>query len=178
MATMVGEPYVNHVPTLTGGVGRAALTGFYGGHFIHSNPGDAGLELVSRTVGVDRVVDEFVFGCTHDREVDWLIPGIPPTGRALRIPFTSVVNIRGDRLYHEHISWDQGTVLRQLGLLPEYLPFPYPLPDGRQSGKDGKQFEYRVPVVGVETAQKLVDENAVPSNEMLEHTIREVDASK
>lgn len=72
MATMVGEPYVNHVPTLTGGVGRAALTVFYRDHFIHSNAGDAGLELVSRTVGVDRVVDEFLFGCTHEREVDWL----------------------------------------------------------------------------------------------------------
>lgn len=72
MATMVGEPYVNHVPTLTGGVGRAALTAFYRDHFIHSNAADAGLELVSRTVGVDRVVDEFLFGCTHEREVDWL----------------------------------------------------------------------------------------------------------
>ena len=72
MATMVGEPYVNHVPTLTGGVGRAALMAFYRDHFIHSNAADAGLELVSRTVGVDRVVDEFLFGCTHEREVDWL----------------------------------------------------------------------------------------------------------
>ncbi|KAK0732223.1 hypothetical protein B0H67DRAFT_549832 [Lasiosphaeris hirsuta] len=179
MATMVAEPYVNNVPTLTGGVGRAVLTNFYRGHFIFSNPDDAGMELVSRTVGIDRVVDEFVFGCTHDREIDWMIPGIPPTGKKLSVPVTSVVNIRGDRLYHEHIAWDQGTVLRQLGLLPDYLPFPYPLPDGRQSGKDGKQFEYRVPVSGAETALKLVDENGVPSNQMLGHAIREVaDTSK
>ncbi|KAK1832516.1 hypothetical protein QBC39DRAFT_404270 [Podospora conica] len=170
MATMVTEPYVNHVPTLTGGVGRAALTAFYRDHFIHSNAGDAGLELVSRTVGVDRVVDEFLFGCTHEREVDWLIPGIPPTGRKLSIPFTSVVNIRGDRLFHEHISWDQGTVLRQLGLMPEYLPFPYPVP----GDEDGRRWEYRVPVAGVDTARKLVDEHAVPSNGMLAFGVREV----
>lgn len=72
MATMVDEPYVNHVPTLTGGIGRAKLTRFYRDHFIFSNPDDAALELVSRTVGIDRVVDEFLFNCTHDRVIDWL----------------------------------------------------------------------------------------------------------
>ena len=101
------------------------------------------------------------------------IPGIPPTGRKISVPMTSIVNIRGDRLYHEHIAWDQGTVLRQLRLLPEYLPFPYALPDGREPG-NGLGFEYRVPVAGVETARKMVDENALPSNEMLEYAVREV----
>jgi carboxymethylenebutenolidase len=72
MGTMVDEPYVNHVPVLTGGMGRDALTKFYRERFIFSNPADAALELVSRTVGVDRVVDEFVFSITHDRVVDWL----------------------------------------------------------------------------------------------------------
>lgn len=72
MATMVQEPYVNHVPTLTGGIGRKSLTEFYAQHFIFNNPEDTALELVSRTVGVDRVIDEFVFSFTHDREIDWL----------------------------------------------------------------------------------------------------------
>lgn len=72
MATMVEEPYVNHVPTLTGGIGRSKLTTFYRDHFIFSNSDDAALELVSRTVGVDRIVDEFLFNCTHDRVIDWL----------------------------------------------------------------------------------------------------------
>lgn len=69
---MVAEPYVNHVPTLTGGIGHAKLSDFYRHHFIFNNPADTELEPVSRTVGVDRVVDEFIFKCTHDREVDWL----------------------------------------------------------------------------------------------------------
>ncbi|GAB1318382.1 hypothetical protein MFIFM68171_08592 [Madurella fahalii] len=172
MATMVEEPYVNHVPTLTGGIGRVKLTSFYRDHFIFSNPDDAALELVSRTVGIDRIVDEFLFNCTHDRVIDWLIPGIPPTFQPLSIPFTSIVNIRGDRLYHEHIAWDQGTVLRQLKLLPEYLPFPYALPGGKEPEK-GNRFEYRVPVAGVETARKLVDENSCPSNGLLEFSVRE-----
>lgn len=91
----------------------------------------------------------------------------------MEVPFTAVVNIRGDRLYHEHISWDQGTVLRQLGLLPEYLPFPYELPDGK-SPAPGKRFEYRVPVLGTETANKMRDRNSVPSNQMFDFKIREV----
>lgn len=72
MATMVEEPYVNHIPTLTGGIGRAVLTEFYRDHFIFSNPPDTELKLVSRTVGIDRVVDEFLFEATHDRTIDWL----------------------------------------------------------------------------------------------------------
>ena len=72
MSTMVQEPYVNHVTTITGGVGRERLTHFYRHHFIFCNPEDADLELVSRTIGVDRVVDEFNYKLTHDRQVDWL----------------------------------------------------------------------------------------------------------
>lgn len=90
------------------------------------------------------------------------------------MPFTSVVNIRGDRLFHEHIAWDQATLLRQLGLLPEYLPFPYPLPGGRTVAP-GRKLEYRLPVAGVETAQKLTDENSVESNQMFGYAVREVD---
>lgn len=84
------------------------------------------------------------------------------------------MNIRGDRLYHEHIAWDQATVLVQLGLMPEYLPYPYALPGGQLPGP-GKRFEYRVPAAGVETAMKLQDEHAVPSNGMFEFKVREVD---
>ncbi|KKK15204.1 hypothetical protein ARAM_002023 [Aspergillus rambellii] len=176
MATMVQEPYVNDVPTLTGGIGRASLSKFYRENFIFNNPDDSELELVSRTVGVDRVVDEFIFCLTHNKVIDWMLPGIPPTGKPLRIPFTAVVNIRGDRLYHEHIAWDQATALMQLGLLPEYLPFPYPLPDGRKPAP-GKRFEYRVPAAGVETAIKLQHEHLVPSNEMFNLQLREINDS-
>lgn len=104
------------------------------------------------------------------------IPGIPPTGKKLQIAFTAVVNIRGDRLYHEHIAWDQASVLVQLGLMPEYLSFPYPLKDGTKP-KLGKKFEYRVPAAGIETVQKMLDKNGVKSNEMFAYRIREVDAS-
>ncbi|KAK2747923.1 hypothetical protein FQN57_001514 [Myotisia sp. PD_48] len=175
MGTMVQEPYVNHIPTMTGGIGRARLQNFYRYHFIWNNPEDSKLELISRTVGVDRVIDEFIFCFAHTKTIDWLAPGIPPTGKDVRLPMVSVVNVRGDRLHHEHIWWDQANLLVQLGLMPEYLPFPYPLENG-QTPAPGKIFEYRVPAAGIKAAKKFANEHSVESNEMLEYTIREVDA--
>ena len=97
---------------------------------------------------------------------------MPPTFKRLELAFTAVVNIRGDRLCHEHISWDQAGALRQLGLLPEYLPFPYALPDGR-TASPGKSFYYQLPVAGVETAEKMKDRGSVASNEMFKYQIIE-----
>ena len=144
MTTMVAEPYVNHIPTMTGGVGYTELLRFYKHHFIPTTPADARLVPVSRTVGVDRLVDEFVFTFTHDREIDWLLPGVPPTHRRIEIPMLAVVRFRGDKLYNEHIYWDQATVLVQAGLLDPGL----------------------LPVAGVETARKLLDES-LPSNTLM-----------
>ncbi|KEF60124.1 carboxymethylenebutenolidase [Exophiala aquamarina CBS 119918] len=163
MSTMVQEPYVNHVPTLTGGVGREPLSNFYRDSFIFSNSADTELELISRTVGIDRVIDEFIFKFTHTQEIPWMLPGVPATNLPLQLPFTAVVNIRGDRLYHEHISWDQGTALKQLGLLPDYMPFPYPVP----GVVGGTKTEYRLPITGLDTARKIRDRNSVPSNDMI-----------
>jgi carboxymethylenebutenolidase len=145
MATMVAEPYVNHVPTMTGGVGYTDLHRFYKNHFVNSNPDDTMLIPVSRTVGADRVVDELIFEFTHDREIDWMLPGIEPTGKRVRVPLVGIINFRGPKLYHEHIYWDQASVLVQIGLLD---------PKG-------------LPVAGVATAEKLVDER-LPSNELME----------
>ncbi|KAF9569437.1 NTF2-like protein [Agrocybe pediades] len=161
MGTMVAEPYVNHIPTMTGGIGRKALTEFYRDHFIFSNPEDVSLQVVSRTVGPDRVIDEFVSHLTHTRTIDWLLPGVPPTGRKLAIPMMAVVNIRGDRLYNEHIWWDQATALKQAGVLPSYVPFT----DSNASASDGPKL-LRLPVAGVESANMLIDESKGTSNEM------------
>ncbi|KAJ7581138.1 NTF2-like protein [Mycena floridula] len=156
MGTMVAEPYVNHVPTMTGGIGRKNLSKFYRDHFIFANPADTEMQLISRTVGADRIVDEFIFKFTHDRTIDWLLPGVPPTGKKLAIPMLGVINVRGDRLYHEHIWWDQATVLLQAGLIPSHVPFPL----------EGGQQTLRLPAAGVETARLLADETDGKSNEM------------
>jgi carboxymethylenebutenolidase len=144
MATMVTEPYVNHVPTMTGGVGYSELHRFYKNHFLAKLPKDTRIVPVSRTVGADRVADELLLCFTHDIEIDFLLPGVPPTGKYVEIPTVAVVCFRGDRLYHEHIYWDQASVLVQIGLLD---------PKG-------------LPVAGVETARKLVDKTR-PSNTLM-----------
>ena len=117
MATMVAEPYVNHIPTMTGGVGQQALRKFYLENFIFSNPPDTALVPISRTVGPTQVVDEMLFTFTHTTEVPWMLPGVAPTGRRVEIPLLAVVKFRGNKLYHEHIYWDQASVLVQVGLL-------------------------------------------------------------
>ncbi|KAL6897721.1 hypothetical protein GGI43DRAFT_424057 [Trichoderma evansii] len=154
MATMVAEPYVNHVPTMTGGIGREKLTAFYRDYFIFCNPPDTTLKTVSRTIGPDRIVDEFIFCCTHTTEIPALIPKIAPTNKPLAIPTVGIINIRGDRLYHEHILWDQATVLRQLDILPTHLPY--------------EGVSIKLPVGGAETARLLFDERDGKSNEMIE----------
>lgn len=144
LATMVGEPYVNHVPVMTGGTGFQELGRFYANHFIPQMPKDTSLVPISRTIGADRVVDEMIFSFTHDEEIDWMLPGIPPTGKKVEIPLIAVVNFRGSKLYHEHIYWDQASVLVQIGKLD---------PTG-------------LPVAGVETADKVKDKT-LPSNTLM-----------
>ena len=93
MATMVAEPYVNHVPTMTGGVGHEALKRFYANHFIGANPPDFAMEPISRTVGADRIVDEFIVRFTHTTQVDWMLPRVAPTGRKVEVPMVAIVTI-------------------------------------------------------------------------------------
>jgi carboxymethylenebutenolidase len=146
MATMVAEPYVNHIPTMTGGVGQEALRQFYANHFIGANPPDFAMIPVSRTVGTDRIVDEFVVRFTHTTQVDWMLPRVAPTGRKVEIPMVAIVQFQGDKLAHEHIYWDQAAVLVQVGLLE---------PTG-------------LPVTGVDQAQKVLDKT-LPTNQLLQN---------
>jgi carboxymethylenebutenolidase len=117
MRTMVDEPYVWHVPALTGASGGEAVRQFYVSQFIGHTPADAVLRPISRTVSSDRVIDEFVLEFTHDAEVPFMLPGVPPTGRKIRVPTVVVMGFKGEKITHEHIYWDQATVLVQLGLL-------------------------------------------------------------
>jgi carboxymethylenebutenolidase len=144
MATMVAEPYVNHVPTMTGGVGHDQLKRFYKYHFIGGNPPDTTLTPISRTVGVDRIVDEMLFRFTHTSAVDWMLPGIAPAGKTVEVALVAIVQFRDGKLVHEHIYWDQASVLMQVGLLDA-------------AG---------LPVAGAEAARKVLDKS-LPSNALM-----------
>ncbi len=142
--TMVEDAYVNHIPTMTGGVGKKELAKFYGDQFIPQMPDDTEMTPVSRTIGYDRLVDEMIFKFTHTKEMDWMLPGVPPTGKRVEIPLVAIVHFRHNKLAHEHIYWDQASVLVQLGLLD-----------------DGQ-----LPIAGVEIAHKVLD-NTNPSNTLI-----------
>lgn len=149
--TMVANPHVNHVPVMTGGVGRRQLEHFYAKYFIPGMPADVELVPISRTVGYQSIVDEFVFRCTHTVQMDWMFPGVPPTGRRLEVVTVVIISFEGLKMHHEHIHWDQATALVQLGLLD---------PAG-------------LPVAGVETAHKMLDMGAAASNLLMKRTIRD-----
>ena len=142
--TMVEDAYVNHMPVLTGGTGRAELREFYSKRFIPQMPPDTEMTPISRTIGKDQLVDEMVFKFTHTIKMDWMLPGIAPTGKRVEIPLVVIVHFREDRLAHEHIYWDQASVLVQLGLLDDS----------------------RLPVAGIETARKALNPS-LPSNELI-----------
>ena len=133
LATMVDDAYVNHVPVLTGGVGKDALRIFYSVDFIPTMPPDTKLTPISRTVGDEQLVDEMIFSFTHTQEMPWMLPGVPPTNRHVEVALVAIVRFRDGKLAHEHIYWDQASVLKQLGLLTDP----------------------GLPVVGVESADKV-----------------------
>ena len=144
LATMVAEAYVNHVPVMTGGVGHAELRHFYSTHFIPKMPPDMAMTPLSRTIGTDRLVDEMVIRFTHTVEIDWMLPGVAPTGRRVEVALVVIVHFRDGKLAHEHIYWDQASVLAQLGLIDAAS----------------------LPVAGAESARKTLDPS-LPANTLI-----------
>jgi carboxymethylenebutenolidase len=122
LATMTAEPYVNLVPLMIGARGRVELHDFYANHFLSQIPPDMEMVTVSRTIGQGRVVDELIMRFTHSIRLDWVLPGIPPTGKRVELPFVVIVQFEDDKVAHEHLYWDQASVLVQVGLLDRTLP--------------------------------------------------------
>lgn len=147
MATMVADSHVNHVPTMTGGVGFSEISDFYARFFIPHMPPDTQTVPVSRTIGENQIVDEMIFTFTHTIPMDWMLPGVPPTGKRVEVPLVAIIGFRDGKVSHEHIYWDQASVLVQLGLLDAS----------------------KLPVAGADTARKIADPKR-RSNELIERT--------
>jgi carboxymethylenebutenolidase len=146
LATMVEDAYVNHIPVMTGGVGKPALREFYSKYFIPQMPPDIELAPVSRTIGTNQLVDEMLVKFTHTIQMDWMLPGIAPTGKRIEVAVVAIVQFRDGKLAHEHLYWDQASVLVQLGMLDPVT----------------------LPVVGVDSARKVLDPS-LPSNALIDH---------
>lgn len=118
MATMTAQPINVNVPLLSGGAGADEVRAYYADQFIPKNPPDATITLLSRTIGTDRIVDEMIFAFTHTTQMDWMLPGIAPTGRHVEVPLVVIVEFQDGKIASEHVYWDQASVLVQLGLVP------------------------------------------------------------
>jgi carboxymethylenebutenolidase len=136
MATMTADPHLHNVPSMVGGVGRDGVRNFYKNHLVGKFfPPDIKMTNVSSTVGDTQIVDELVISFTHTTPIDWMLPGVAPTGKPVEIAVVVVVGFNDGKISHEHIFWDQASVLVQIGLID---------PKG-------------LPVVGAESARKLLD---------------------
>jgi carboxymethylenebutenolidase len=136
MAAMTADPHLHNVPSMVGGVGRDGVRNFYKNNLVGKFfPPDVKMTNVSSTVGDTQIVDELVISFTHTTPIDWMLPGVAPTGKPVEVAVAVVVGFKDGKISHEHIFWDQASVLVQIGLID---------PKG-------------LPVVGAESARKLLD---------------------
>jgi carboxymethylenebutenolidase len=149
MATMTGNPRVTIVPTMIGGKGPEELHNFYARHFLNQIPPDIEIVPLSRTVGQGRVVDEMVIRFTHTVQMDWVLPGVAPTGKRIEFAMVVIVHSEGDRISAENLYWDNATILLQAGLLTDS----------------------KLPVLGAESARNMIN-HAAPLNELIRRTRR------
>src|SRR5258708_29489474 len=141
MATMTDNPHLNHVSSMAGGVGREGVRAFYRDHLVGKFfPPDVKMTNVSTTVGCDQVVNELILSFTHTTTIDWMLPGVAPTGKHVEMAVVVIVGFKDGKISHEHIYWDQASVLVQTGLLD---------PKG-------------LPVSGVESARKVLNPKLPP----------------
>ncbi|MBD2653372.1 MULTISPECIES: ester cyclase [Synechocystis] len=124
LATMAPQPHLVNVPTMVGGQGPSGVRTFYAKRLIGQFfPPDVVFETVSRTCSEERLVDELIISFTHTHKIDWMLPGVEPTGKRVEVVFVVIVGIENDKVAYEHIMWDQANVLVQIGLLdPTGLP--------------------------------------------------------
>ncbi len=124
LATMAPNPHLVNIPTMVGGQGPGSVRTFYSKRLIGQFfPPDVVFETISRTYSEERLVDELIISFTHTCKIDWMLPGVEPTGRRVEAVFVVIVGFEGDKVSYEHIHWDQANVLVQIGLLdPTGLP--------------------------------------------------------
>ena len=144
MNTMTEQPHLHNIPSMVGGVGREGVRAFYRDHLVGKFfPPDVKMTNVSSTVGSDQIVDELVISFTHTAPIDWMLPGVSPTGKRVEMAVVVIAGVKDGKISHEHIYWDQASVLVQIGLLD---------PTG-------------LPVSGAESARKVLDPQ-LPSRQM------------
>lgn len=159
------NPAVCLGPTLAGGVGAKAIRKFYETEFLQTKPPSMRLRLLSRTVGADRVVDEIFTSFDHTLEMPWILPGVPPTGKKVELIIVAVIALKCEKIFTEHLYWDQASVLVQVGLLDPKL-----IPQGVKGVKT-------LPVSGREAARRILGEHPARGEEFHQKIIASAKAT-
>lgn len=148
IATMTDTPRVHIVPTMIGALNTEELRVFYSRYFLNQIPADMKMTPISRTVGSERVVDEMVLRFTHSIQMDWLLPGVPPTNKPIEMAMVVIVQFdpATRKIAHENLYWDMGSIMLQVGLIDASLP-----------------------VRGAESARQVVNP-VLPMNELITRT--------
>jgi carboxymethylenebutenolidase len=149
LATMTDNPRVTIVSTMVGGRGTEELRTFYAKHFLNQLPPDLEVTSLSRTVGANRVVDELVLKFTHSVQMDWVLPGVPPTGKHIEFAMVVVVYTENGRISAENLYWDTASIMRQAGLITDP----------------------KLPILGAEHARNMLNHTA-PLNELIHRAKR------
>ena len=147
---------------MTGGSGIPDLKRFYRDYFLKTAPPSLHMRLISRTIGVDRIVDELYINFKHTCQMPWILPGVAPTNQKVEIVVVSIAGFRAGKVWSERVYWDQASVLFQVGLLD-----PEEVPEGFK-GKDGEDGLEMLPVSGSEAARKVMDVESEEFNDMID----------
>jgi len=135
LTTMSDNPHVLMVPIATGGRGRDGVYNYYHDYFLAQLPADIMPVPISQVVGEDVLVEEAVYQFTHDQVMDWMIPGVAPTGKRIEVGVVGIIKFENGKIASEHLYWDHASVLAQLGVIDPA----------------------RVPVKGLESARTLLE---------------------
>jgi carboxymethylenebutenolidase len=117
LTTMSDNPHVLMVPIAVGGRGREGVYNFYHDYFLAQLPADITAVPISRVVGEDILAEEAVYQLTHDQVMDWMIPGVRPTGKRVEVGVVAIVTFKDGKIASEHLYWDHASVLAQIGVI-------------------------------------------------------------
>jgi carboxymethylenebutenolidase len=117
LTTMSDNPHVLMVPVAIGGRGRDGVYKYYHDYFLAQLPADIRPVLISRVVGKDILAEEAVYRFTHDQVMDWMIPGVPATGKRVEVGVVGIITFENGKIASEHLYWDHASVLAQLGVI-------------------------------------------------------------
>jgi carboxymethylenebutenolidase len=115
--TMSDNPHVVKVPLAMGGRRREGVYNFYHDYFLAQFPADMTAVAISLVVGENILAEEAVYQFTNNQVIDWLVPGVPPTGKRVEAGVVGIITFENGKIDSEHLYWDQASVLAQWGVL-------------------------------------------------------------